>query len=96
MQSVPNFIISSEKLKSIREQIGADGNFLSEVDEKEYSLDISGTGRYESFYEKETNHWLESFDKIEISIKLYKDGDSIDFSDEFEKDIFDQINSISK
>lgn len=95
--SIPEFTISKEKLKSVREQIAEDGNFEIEIiNENDWSLDVSGNGRYECFYEKETNSHLETFDKIEITIKVYdENGDSFDFSDEFEKNIFDQINLIS-
>lgn len=91
------FTISKEKLQLIREQIAEDGNFEIEIIENDWTLDISGTGRYECFYEKETNSNLETFDKIEISLKVWdENGDSFDFSDEFEKGIFDQINVITK
>lgn len=94
--TIPEFTISKEKLQSIREQIAEDGNFQVEVIENDWSLGVFGIGRYECFYEKETNHNLEVFDKIEISIKVYdKNGDPFDFSDEFEKSIFDQVNTIS-
>ncbi len=95
--AIPTFTISKEKLQSIREQIAEDGNFEIEIIENDWSLDISGTGRFQGFYEKETNSHLETFDKIEITLKVYdENGDSFDFSDEFEKSIFDKINLISK
>lgn len=97
MQTLPNFTISKEKLQSIREQIFEDGNFQIEVIENDWSLDVFGTGRCESFYEKETNSHVQDFSKIEITIKVYdQNGDLFDFSDEFEADIFSQINVISK
>ena len=95
--TIPEFTISKENFKRIREQIAEDGNFEIEIIENDWSLDVSGTGRYESLYEKETNSHSETFDKIEITLKVWdNNGDSFDFSDEFEKGIFDQINTISK
>lgn len=95
--TIPEFTISKEKIQSVKEQIAEDGNFEIEIIENDWSLDISGNGRFESFYEKETNSHFETFDKIEITLKVWdNNGDSFDFSDEFEKNIFDQINIISK
>lgn len=95
--TIPEFRISKEILQSVREQIAEDGNFEIEIIENDWSLDVSGTGRYESFYEKETNSHSETFDKIEITLKVWdNNGDQFDFSDEFEKNIFEQVNLISK
>ena len=95
--TIPAFTISKENFKRIREQIAEDGNFEIEIIENDWSLDVSGTGRYEAFSEKETNSHSETFDKIEITLKVWdNNGDPFDFSDEFEKNIFEQVNLISK
>jgi len=98
MQSLPNFIISSEVLDSIKQQIIASDTFEQTIEhESGWCLDVSGTARVENFYEKETNSNWSDIDKIEIKIVLWdSDPNQVDFSDEFEKGIFDQINSISK
>lgn len=98
MQVLPDFTLSNEVLEAIREQILERDKFYKEIEhESGWCLDVSGSARVENFYEKETNcHWSD-IDQIEIKIVLWdSEVNQVDFSDEFEKDIFDQINLISK
>lgn len=96
--TIPSFTISNEVLESIREQILASDTFEKEIQhESGWCLDVSGSARVQNFYESETNSHHSDIDKIEIKIVLWdSEPNQVDFSDEFEKDIFDQINSISK
>ncbi len=95
--SIPAFTISKENLHSITEQIQESERFSIEIENNEWYLEAYGTARCQNFYEKETNSNWSDIDKIEITLKVYdENGDSFDFSDEFEKAIFDQINVISK
>ena len=98
MQVLPDFTLSNEVLEAIKEQLLNSETFEQQIEhESGWCLDVSGSARVENFYEKETNSNWSDIDKIEIKIVLWdSEPNQVDFSDEFEKDIFNQINSISK
>ena len=96
--AIPDFVISDKDLQAIKEQLIESDTFEKEIQhESGWCLDVSGSARVQNFYEKETNSNWSDIDKLEIKIVLWdSEPNQFDFSDEFEKDIFDQINSISK
>lgn len=95
--SIPDFVISQKDLDSIKEQIQESETFEKEIFQNDWLIVVSGTAKCFNGYEEATNCSWSEISKIEITLKVYDtEGDLFDFSDEFEKDIFGQINVISK
>jgi hypothetical protein len=90
---VPEFKITEEILKDIRDQVLEDDKFSIEVPSDGWVLFIDGNAKCEYSYEEETDASWSDIGPVEFdSIDLYDNkGEKVAITDEFEKSIMNQI-----
>lgn len=93
--------ISSEDIARIRRSVMSqyDGiresvTSYSELNFENHILEVEVNAIVDVKYEEETNASTETVSHCVFTIKLYNEDGEMDFSDDFERDIFEQLKEI--
>jgi Holliday junction resolvasome RuvABC DNA-binding subunit len=92
-------VIPQEFIESMKERLaeyanGGTSTVEGEVEFQDYILNVSMSANVDIDEEEETNSQTINISKADFTIKLFNEDGEVDFSDEFERDIFDQLKAV--